>query len=120
MLEQVCSDHGQSASYSGGRSPLEGKLKHTLREFGNIVLGVFTPVLAKHTKSFDLIDPLSSVWIINIPVHRAPQQNRRQCLLFLEQSTDQPACDGGHSHIVRNGIPFQPRLANKIGRNPGE
>jgi hypothetical protein len=29
------------------------------REFGNIVPGVFTPVLAKHTKSFNLIDTLS-------------------------------------------------------------
>lgn len=28
-------------------------------EFGNIVTGVFTPVLAKHTKSFNLIDRLS-------------------------------------------------------------
>ena len=27
--------------------------------FGNIVPGVFTPVLAKHTKSFNLIDTLS-------------------------------------------------------------
>jgi len=28
-------------------------------EFGNIVPSVFTPVLAKHTKSFNLIDTLS-------------------------------------------------------------
>jgi hypothetical protein len=28
-------------------------------EFGNIVSGVFTPVLAKHTKSFNLVDTLS-------------------------------------------------------------
>ena len=28
-------------------------------ELGNIVLGVFTPVLAKHTKSFNLVDTLS-------------------------------------------------------------
>jgi len=28
-------------------------------EFGNIVPGVFTPVLAKHTKSFNLVDTLS-------------------------------------------------------------
>jgi hypothetical protein len=26
------------------------------RKFGNIVVGDFTPVLAKHIKSFDLID----------------------------------------------------------------
>ena len=31
----------------------------TARELGNIVLGVFTPVLAKHTKSFNLIDTLA-------------------------------------------------------------
>jgi hypothetical protein len=29
------------------------------REFGNIVPGVFTPVLAKHTQSFNLVDTLS-------------------------------------------------------------
>ncbi len=29
-------------------------------EFGNIVPGVFTPVLAKHTKSFNLVDTLSN------------------------------------------------------------
>jgi hypothetical protein len=29
------------------------------REFGNIVSGVFTTVLAKHTKSFNLVDTLS-------------------------------------------------------------
>ena len=29
------------------------------REFGNIVAGAFTPVLAKHTKSFNLIDTLA-------------------------------------------------------------
>jgi hypothetical protein len=28
-------------------------------EFGNIVPGVFTPVLAKHSKSFSLIDCIS-------------------------------------------------------------
>ncbi len=28
-------------------------------ELGNIVTGVFTPVLAKHTKSFNLVDTLS-------------------------------------------------------------
>jgi hypothetical protein len=32
---------------------------HNTREFANIVRGVFTPVLAKHTKSFNLIDTLS-------------------------------------------------------------
>ena len=29
------------------------------RQFGNIVSGVFTPVLAKHSKSFSLIDCIS-------------------------------------------------------------
>jgi len=28
------------------------------REFGNVVPGVFTPVLAKHSKSFRLVDTL--------------------------------------------------------------
>jgi len=35
-------------------------------EFGNIVPGVFTPVLAKHTKSFNLIDTLA-VGVDRIP-----------------------------------------------------
>jgi hypothetical protein len=39
-------------------SRLGGIETHTQR-LGNIVLGVFTPVLAKHTKSFNLIDTLS-------------------------------------------------------------
>jgi hypothetical protein len=29
------------------------------RRFGNIVLGAFTPVLAKHSKSFSLVDAIS-------------------------------------------------------------
>jgi hypothetical protein len=33
--------------------------KSSSPKFGNIVSGVFTPVLAKHTKSFNLIDTLS-------------------------------------------------------------
>ena len=32
------------------------------REFGNIVPSVFTSVLAKHSKSFNLIDLLPSEW----------------------------------------------------------
>ena len=36
-----------------------GKSKFT--EIGNIAPGVFTPVLAKHTKCFNLVDTLSVV-----------------------------------------------------------
>ncbi|HEY2231983.1 MAG TPA: hypothetical protein VGK01_00765 [Candidatus Angelobacter sp.] len=39
---------------SASRKPTQGH-----PEFGNIVPGVFTPVLAKHTKSFNLVDTLS-------------------------------------------------------------
>jgi len=41
------------------RSPV--LVNHNSRdpEFGNIVPGVFTPVLAKHTNSFNLVDTLS-------------------------------------------------------------
>ena len=39
------------------RSQLVGG--HNSREFRNIVSGDFTPVLAKHTKSFNLVDTLS-------------------------------------------------------------
>jgi hypothetical protein len=34
-------------------------LRHTKPQFGNTVPGVFTPVLAKHSKSFSLIDCIS-------------------------------------------------------------
>ena len=43
----------------GSRSGLLGNLIFTGPEFGNIVPGVFTPVLAKHSKSFSLIDCVS-------------------------------------------------------------
>jgi hypothetical protein len=35
------------------------QLSTTRENFANIVSGVFTPVLAKHTKSFNLIDAIS-------------------------------------------------------------
>src|SRR5579864_6420066 len=38
---------------------VSGNLIFTGRESGNIVSGVFTPVLAKHSKSFSLIDCVS-------------------------------------------------------------
>jgi hypothetical protein len=41
------------------RSRLRGSYDSGDANFGNIVSGVFTPVLAKHTKSFNLIDTLS-------------------------------------------------------------
>jgi hypothetical protein len=41
------------------RSRLRGNLILTGSEFGNIVPGVFTPVLAKHSKSFSLINCIS-------------------------------------------------------------
>jgi hypothetical protein len=41
------------------RSRLLGNLILTGSELGNIVPGVFTPVLAKHSKSFSLIDCIS-------------------------------------------------------------
>jgi hypothetical protein len=47
--QQIQRDPQKSAS---GKSNYIGK-------FGNIVSGAFTPVLAKHTKSFNLVDTLS-------------------------------------------------------------
>jgi hypothetical protein len=38
---------------------LLGKVETHTQRLGNIVLGVFTPVLAKHSKSFNLIDTLA-------------------------------------------------------------
>ncbi len=43
----------------GGTSPLPRKPTQGHPELGNIVPGVFAPVLAKHNKSFNLIDTLS-------------------------------------------------------------
>jgi hypothetical protein len=42
-----------------GQKSASGKLPDRHPEFGSIVLGVFTPVLAKHSKSFSLIDCIS-------------------------------------------------------------
>ncbi len=36
-----------------------GSLQRKPRQFGDIVAGVFTPVLAKHSKSFSLVDAIS-------------------------------------------------------------
>jgi len=41
------------------RDPLEAVLGRAM-QFGDIVTGVFTPVLAKHSKSFSLIDCISA------------------------------------------------------------
>jgi hypothetical protein len=53
-------DHGQPQNFETRRaSPGSRLLGHpifTEPESGNIVPGVFTPVLAKHSKSFSLID----------------------------------------------------------------
>ena len=43
---------------SGCGNPLQPLVPHQ-RQFGDIVPGAFTPVLAKHTKSFNLVDTLS-------------------------------------------------------------
>jgi hypothetical protein len=53
-------DLGCSGQYARfrARGRVGGVETHTQR-LGNIVLRVFTPVLAKHTKSFNLIDTLS-------------------------------------------------------------
>ena len=42
-----------------GHKSASGKLTQTHPELGNIVPGVFTPVLAKHTKSFNLVNTFS-------------------------------------------------------------
>ena len=43
----------------GWRIGKSGEPPQTRFQLGNIVPGVFTPVLAKHTKSFNLVDTLS-------------------------------------------------------------
>lgn len=59
-LTQGCAffpNDGQYGSY-WSRSQLRGEDSRDA-DYGNIVSGTFTPVLAKHTKSFNLIDTLS-------------------------------------------------------------
>jgi hypothetical protein len=68
---------------------LDGKLSPGPLELGNIVPGVFTPVLAKHTKSFNLIDTLS-VGVDRIQRNFEPRQ--RQVELWRKtQITDDTA-----------------------------
>src|SRR6201993_1226912 len=71
MLKRVCiksRDGNRPSSHDrtkpakprcGSQSGLLGNLIFTEPEFGNILPGVFTPVLAKHSKSFSLIDCIS-------------------------------------------------------------
>ncbi len=42
------------------RSPLRRSYTSRHPDFGDIVSGVFTPVLAKHRNSFNLIDTISA------------------------------------------------------------
>ena len=51
----------QSVRLFRAGSRLLGNLIFTRPDSGNIVPGVFTPVLAKHSKSFSLIDCISVV-----------------------------------------------------------
>src|SRR5579859_1701791 len=58
--------NGQTGSHEtrrtagdSGQKSSSGKLTQGHPKLGNIVPGVFTPVLAKHTKSFNLVDTLS-------------------------------------------------------------
>jgi len=51
-------NRSQTGSHSGQKAASR-KLNLDSRAFENIVSGVFTPVLAKHSKSFNLIDTLA-------------------------------------------------------------
>jgi hypothetical protein len=50
---------GKPEIIPGARSRLRGSRTSRHPKFGNITTGVFTPVLAKHSKSFSLIDCIS-------------------------------------------------------------
>jgi hypothetical protein len=52
-------NHGQTGNYSDPEVGSGEVEPHNTQEFANIAPGVFTPVLAKHTKSFNLVDTLS-------------------------------------------------------------
>jgi hypothetical protein len=51
--------HRQGSLPTAGQKPGVLELRITRTELGNIVPGAFTPVLAKHSKSFSLIDCVS-------------------------------------------------------------
>jgi hypothetical protein len=55
-LEPACKKSGIA------ETPRLKEVETHTQGLGNIVLGVFTPVLAKHTKSFNLVDTLSVGW----------------------------------------------------------
>ena len=59
--DPFCPDHGQTGQMTllTPRKFPYRKLNLAGLEFGDIVSGVFTPVLAKHSKAFSLIDALS-------------------------------------------------------------
>jgi hypothetical protein len=87
MLKRVCiksRDGNRPSSHDstkpskprcGSRSGLLGNLIFTGPEFGNIVPGVFTPVLAKHSKSFSLIDCIS-VGVIGCSANFEPMRKQ--------------------------------------------
>jgi hypothetical protein len=87
MLKRVCiksrdgnrpSSHDStqpSKSRCGSRSGLLGNLIFTGPEFGNIVPGVFPPVLAKHSKSFSLIDCIA-VGVDRMPRNFEPMRKQ--------------------------------------------
>jgi hypothetical protein len=56
--QHVCHDDYRSR-FCVCQSLMAQQVSTTSNTFANIVTGVFTPVLAKHTKSFNLIDTLS-------------------------------------------------------------
>jgi hypothetical protein len=92
------------------RSPLLGSQKS--REFGNIVPGVFTPVLAKHTKSFNLVDTLS-VGVDRIQRNFEPMQRH------FESWRETQIADAQAKLIFYSGLLRQARRSKELGaRSP--
>jgi hypothetical protein len=79
-------------------------------EHGNIVSGVFTPVPAKHSKSFDLIDTLA-VGVDRIQRNLEPMQRQvkswRQTQitghLEVERTESQAGKKSASGHLARSG-----------------
>jgi len=107
-----------TGSLAGQKSAC-GKAGIQLLELGNTVPSVFQPVLAKHTKSFNLIDTLS-VGVDRIQRNFAPMQRQVECWRQTQITDAQAFVDGNldapktllsevHRHYFEQYPEFSPR-----------
>jgi hypothetical protein len=71
------------------RSGSRSRCRQQWQDHGNIVSAVFTPVLAKHSKSFNLIDTLAAVGVDRIQRNFEPMQRQVESWRTTQISDDQ-------------------------------